>query len=160
MKIDPPYLFNKPTTSPASAVSMQCTPVPRTFLKQKLDNAGGFPWLNCSSSFFNGKLSDYSDTKAIRILNSELADTLGNLLSRCTATVLNPDQVFPGIGPTALRDVASLDVTKKLMDSVSELPGKVEGRLKGRGPNSWWIGELGGMGFIESLLSFTKTLKS
>lgn len=70
------------------------------------------------------ELADYSDVKVIRILNSELADTLGNLLSRCTGTALNPDQVFPEIELTAFQDVASEDVTKKLIEAVNTLPGK------------------------------------
>lgn len=68
---------------------------------------------------------DYSDTKVIRILNSELADTLGNLLSRCCGSALNPSQLFPEIEPSAFKIVSSMDVTKKLIDSVNSLPGKI-----------------------------------
>lgn len=39
--------------------------------------------------------SNYSETKALRILNSELADTLGNLLNRCCAKSINKNQEFP-----------------------------------------------------------------
>ncbi|XP_049810134.1 methionine--tRNA ligase, mitochondrial isoform X1 [Schistocerca nitens] len=38
---------------------------------------------------------NYSTTKAVRILNSELADTLGNLLNRCCGMAINPDQIYP-----------------------------------------------------------------
>ncbi|XP_072379531.1 methionine--tRNA ligase, mitochondrial [Diabrotica undecimpunctata] len=65
---------------------------------------------------------NYSDTKVLRILNSELADTLGNLLSRCTGTALNPHQRFPKMEQAALEKVKQLDVTKKLIDSVNNLP--------------------------------------
>ncbi|KAJ3643888.1 hypothetical protein Zmor_026572 [Zophobas morio] len=65
---------------------------------------------------------NYSDTKLIRILNSELADTLGNLLSRCCGSALNPRQTFPRIEEDALRKVAELDVTKKLIEDVRGLP--------------------------------------
>ncbi|KYB25592.1 Methionine--tRNA ligase, mitochondrial-like Protein [Tribolium castaneum] len=65
---------------------------------------------------------NYSDTKVIRILNSELADTLGNLLSRCCGTALNPHQTFPKIEASAFESVASSDVTKKLIEDVATLP--------------------------------------
>ncbi|RZB39414.1 methionine--tRNA ligase, mitochondrial, partial [Asbolus verrucosus] len=65
---------------------------------------------------------NYSDTKVVRILNSELADTLGNLLSRCCGTALNPNQTFPEIEPSAFQAVASADVTKKLIEDVTALP--------------------------------------
>ena len=70
-------------------------------------------------------IRDYSDTKLIRILNSELADTLGNLLSRCCGSALNPRQTFPRIEEDALRKVAELDVTKKLIEDVRGLPGEL-----------------------------------
>ncbi|KAH0811862.1 hypothetical protein GEV33_010930 [Tenebrio molitor] len=63
-----------------------------------------------------------NDSKVIRILNAELADTLGNLLSRCCGTALNPNQIFPEIERSTFRDVASMDVTKKLIEDVSTLP--------------------------------------
>lgn len=28
-------------------------------------------------------------------VNSDVVNTLGNLLSRCTATAINPDQIYP-----------------------------------------------------------------
>ena len=39
--------------------------------------------------------TDYTDEKILKLLNSELADTFGNLLSRVTGKALNPSQVFP-----------------------------------------------------------------
>lgn len=42
---------------------------------------------------------DYSDDKVIKLLNAELADSLGGLLNRCTAPALNPAQVFPNFCP-------------------------------------------------------------
>ncbi|KAL1138251.1 hypothetical protein AAG570_009940 [Ranatra chinensis] len=39
--------------------------------------------------------SNYSETKIIRVLNSELADTLGNLLNRCCGKTINKMQIFP-----------------------------------------------------------------
>ncbi|XP_065173544.1 methionine--tRNA ligase, mitochondrial-like, partial [Atheta coriaria] len=69
---------------------------------------------------------NYSETKALRILNSELADTLGNLLSRCCGVALNPEQVFPALEPEALRIISALDVTQRLMASVAQLPELAE----------------------------------
>lgn len=59
----------------------------------------------------------------MRYLNAELSDTLGNLLSRCTGTVLNPFQIIPKFEFSAFQSVASLDVSKSLIDSVTALPG-------------------------------------
>lgn len=38
---------------------------------------------------------DYTDDKVMKLLNAELADSLGGLLNRCTAPALNPAQVYP-----------------------------------------------------------------
>lgn len=38
----------------------------------------------------------FTEMEMIRTVNSELSDTLGNLLSRCTSLALNPNQLFPG----------------------------------------------------------------
>lgn len=75
------------------------------------------------SPFYSFHLLDYSDVKLVRYLNAELADTFGNLLSRCCSKALNPDQAFPAIDSSAFEKVGQLDVTKKLMESVTELAG-------------------------------------
>lgn len=69
---------------------------------------------------------DYSDTKIMRYLNAELADTLGNLLSRCTGMALNPFETFPKIQATAFESVSKKDVTKSLLDSVTSLPSEFQ----------------------------------
>ncbi|KAJ8014595.1 hypothetical protein DPEC_G00017270 [Dallia pectoralis] len=38
---------------------------------------------------------DYDDDKVVKLLNAELTDSLGGLLNRCTATSLNPTQMYP-----------------------------------------------------------------
>ncbi|KAJ8910860.1 hypothetical protein NQ315_010807 [Exocentrus adspersus] len=73
---------------------------------------------------------NYSDTKVIRILNSELADTFGNLLSRCCGGVLNPGQIVPGIEAEVFESVASLDVTKKLIENIVQLPDICKGHYQ------------------------------
>lgn len=59
----------------------------------------------------------------VSILNAELADTLGNLLSRCCGSTLNPNQVFPNIEPQVFEDLFTLDVTQKLIENLTYLPG-------------------------------------
>lgn len=66
---------------------------------------------------------DYSDTKILRILNSELADTLGNLLSRCCGKALNPKQEVPVINMEAFDKLMKEDCTKKLINNLQHLPG-------------------------------------
>lgn len=39
--------------------------------------------------------TDYSKTQATRRINAELADTYGNLMSRCCAPAINPNRVIP-----------------------------------------------------------------
>lgn len=74
---------------------------------------------------------DYTDDKVIKLLNAELADSLGGLLNRCTAPALNPDQVYPVFCPTLFpfdRTEQSRGVEEdyKMLDSVSNLPCTVE----------------------------------
>ncbi|KAH8384148.1 hypothetical protein KR009_012255 [Drosophila setifemur] len=65
---------------------------------------------------------DYSHVKAMRILNSELADTLGNLLSRACAKTLNPRQIYPSAHAEHLADLLqSLDAAKRLQESLLQL---------------------------------------
>lgn len=75
-----------------------------------------------SCSIYLSSVLDYSDTKILRYLNAELADTLGNLLSRCTGVALNPFQTFPKIQATAFDSISKQDVTKGLIESVISLP--------------------------------------
>lgn len=67
---------------------------------------------------------DYSDTKIVRILNSELADTFGNLLSRVCAKTLNPQEKYAQVHNTQLSELIKLDSCKILIEKVSEAPGK------------------------------------
>uniref|UniRef100_A0A1B6G566 Methionine--tRNA ligase, mitochondrial n=1 Tax=Cuerna arida TaxID=1464854 RepID=A0A1B6G566_9HEMI len=39
--------------------------------------------------------ANYNNEKVLRLLNAELADTLGNLLNRCCGKAVNPSQHFP-----------------------------------------------------------------
>ncbi|EAT44749.1 AAEL003913-PA [Aedes aegypti] len=67
---------------------------------------------------------NYSDTKIMRILNAELADTFGNLLSRCCGKVLNPEAVVPVVQQDEFNTLSQMDVTKKMLELLNELPDK------------------------------------
>ncbi|XP_068153424.1 LOW QUALITY PROTEIN: methionine--tRNA ligase, mitochondrial [Drosophila tropicalis] len=65
---------------------------------------------------------NYSHVKALRILNSELADTLGNLLSRACAKSLNPTQIYPALHSEELTELLhNLDAAKRLKESLLQL---------------------------------------
>lgn len=66
--------------------------------------------------------ADYSNTKLLRILNSELADTLGNLMSRTCAKSLNPNQEYTSVDEHQLQELLKLDITKRLIERLSLLP--------------------------------------
>ncbi|GAB0096481.1 Methionine--tRNA ligase, mitochondrial [Sergentomyia squamirostris] len=67
---------------------------------------------------------NYSDVKIFRFLNAELADTLGNLLSRCCAKSLNPQQIWPAFDKSLFDELLEIDATKKLVDYLEHLPEK------------------------------------
>ena len=60
----------------------------------------------------------------MRILNAELADTLGNLLSRVCAKSLNPRQIYPRVHTAQLRDILTTDSGRHLWESLEQLGGK------------------------------------
>ncbi|XP_053735052.1 methionine--tRNA ligase, mitochondrial isoform X1 [Synchiropus splendidus] len=74
---------------------------------------------------------DYTDVKVLKLLNAELADSLGGLLNRCTAPALNPRQVFPPFCPLSFppegeagravpEDYAMLDAVRNLEAMVAQ----------------------------------------
>lgn len=71
-------------------------------------------------------VTDYSDTKAMRILNSELADTFGNLLSRACGKAINAQQIVPEIDRDELNDILKVDVSRRLIDLLNETPSQCE----------------------------------
>ncbi|XP_061723695.1 methionine--tRNA ligase, mitochondrial [Cydia pomonella] len=66
--------------------------------------------------------ANYSETKLINIVNSELADTLGNLVSRCCGAALNPRGEFPALHEAEAAQLATRDVTQALLTRVERLP--------------------------------------
>ncbi|XP_066571089.1 methionine--tRNA ligase, mitochondrial [Amia ocellicauda] len=77
---------------------------------------------------------DYYDDKVVKLLNAELADSLGGLLNRCTAPSLNPEQVYPSFCSLSFpREPAAggseswtTQEDYRMLESVSGLPGVVE----------------------------------
>lgn len=67
--------------------------------------------------------TDYSDTKATRIINAELVNTLGNLLSRICAPAINKRQVVPHGDLEALND---FEYSRKLIEKLKTLPSIYE----------------------------------
>nr|CAD7403107.1 unnamed protein product [Timema cristinae] len=68
--------------------------------------------------------ANYSETKVIRVLNAELADTLGNLLNRCCGKTVNPRQTFPKFCAQS-QELYNQDEAKRLVETVTDLPDAV-----------------------------------
>ncbi|XP_059045502.1 methionine--tRNA ligase, mitochondrial [Achroia grisella] len=66
--------------------------------------------------------ANYSEKKLINVANSELADTLGNLASRCCGATLNPRQEFPALHAAELMACSQEEVTSQLLLQVEKLP--------------------------------------
>nr|XP_020448584.1 methionine--tRNA ligase, mitochondrial [Monopterus albus] len=72
---------------------------------------------------------DYTDEKVIKLLNAELADSLGGLLNRCTAPALNPAQVYPSFCPQSFpskQGGRTVVEDYHMLDAVKNLPATVE----------------------------------
>lgn len=76
---------------------------------------------------------DYDDDKVVKLLNSELADSLGGLLNRCTAPALNPAQIYPEFSTDCFPSASSGEYSGRavaedyhLLESVAGLPAVVE----------------------------------
>ncbi|KAM9849795.1 methionine--tRNA ligase, mitochondrial [Aulostomus maculatus] len=75
---------------------------------------------------------DYTDEKVTKLLNAELADTLGGLLNRCTAPALNANQVYPSFCPQSFpaehvgMSGRALAEDYHMVASVRSLPAVVE----------------------------------
>lgn len=72
---------------------------------------------------------DYTQDKVTKLLNAELADTLGGLLNRCTAPALNPAQVYPSFCSWSFSsDLGGRAVAEDhhMLAAVKDLPAVVE----------------------------------
>ncbi|XP_030223740.1 methionine--tRNA ligase, mitochondrial [Gadus morhua] len=71
---------------------------------------------------------DYNDAKVLKVLNAELADSLGGLLNRCTAPALNPAQRYPPFCPELFAAGSGGRATAddwRLLEAVHGLPAVV-----------------------------------
>jgi len=66
--------------------------------------------------------ADYSDRRAVECINNDLVNTLCNLVNRCAARSLNPQQIFPHFDASTFDDIA-LESEKDIMNHVYELAG-------------------------------------
>ncbi|XP_072933694.1 methionine--tRNA ligase, mitochondrial [Epargyreus clarus] len=66
--------------------------------------------------------ANFSESKLINIANSELADTLGNLASRCCGAALNPRGEFPPLHAQELAACSQLHCAAELLQAVERLP--------------------------------------
>ncbi|XP_018400192.1 PREDICTED: methionine--tRNA ligase, mitochondrial-like [Cyphomyrmex costatus] len=66
--------------------------------------------------------ANYSSTKIINILNSELADTLGNLVNRCVGKAVNPSKEFPN--PAKYWNVLQSQVADETRESLKSVGRK------------------------------------
>uniref|UniRef100_A0A1A9W7E1 Methionine--tRNA ligase, mitochondrial n=1 Tax=Glossina brevipalpis TaxID=37001 RepID=A0A1A9W7E1_9MUSC len=71
-----------------------------------------------------GLVCDYCNVKALRILNAELADTLGNLLSRLCSKALNPRQIYPRLHTAQLREILKTDNGRQLSEVLQQFEAK------------------------------------
>ncbi|KAG9281215.1 methionine-tRNA ligase, mitochondrial [Astyanax mexicanus] len=75
---------------------------------------------------------DYGDDKVLKLCNSELADSLGGLLNRCTAPSLNPEQTYPQFCNASFPKDSNKPTGRavsedyRMIKAVSELPSLVK----------------------------------
>jgi len=66
---------------------------------------------------------DYSDDRAVECINNDLVNTLCNLVSRCAAKSLNPQQIFPEFDQSTFNHIA-LESETDIMRNLYELAGR------------------------------------
>jgi methionyl-tRNA synthetase len=66
---------------------------------------------------------DYSDERAVECINTDLVNTLCNLVSRCAAKSVNRDQIFPHFDPKVFDRLAT-DAEKDIMTNLYRLRGE------------------------------------
>uniref|UniRef100_A0A182LZ77 Methionine--tRNA ligase, mitochondrial n=1 Tax=Anopheles culicifacies TaxID=139723 RepID=A0A182LZ77_9DIPT len=54
--------------------------------------------------------------------DGKLADTLGNLLSRCCGKALNAASIFPAVDMEAFEALKEVDATKRMLEALEEMP--------------------------------------
>ncbi|XP_050440867.1 methionine--tRNA ligase, mitochondrial [Adelges cooleyi] len=73
---------------------------------------------------------NYSDVKIRRILNSELADTMGNLLNRCCGKAINPHLIYHKSNPEAFMNLSTDPNFRELDQRLNKLADVVAGHYE------------------------------
>ena len=81
------------------------------------DDSSEFKLVSFSSVYFP---SDFTPTKALQVINSDLVNNFGNLLSRSTVAKLNPEQKYPKMERGALSDSGKI-ASEELVRSLDEI---------------------------------------
>ncbi|XP_017892573.1 methionine--tRNA ligase, mitochondrial-like [Ceratina calcarata] len=68
--------------------------------------------------------ANYNKSKVRKVLNSELADTLGNLINRCFGPAINPNKVLHNSAEYA--DILESDVARRNISSLEDLGEKAK----------------------------------
>ncbi|XP_043275600.1 methionine--tRNA ligase, mitochondrial-like isoform X2 [Venturia canescens] len=71
---------------------------------------------------------NYSDIKIRRVLNSELADTLGNLVSRCMGKKVNPSGEIAD--PSLHVETLNSEISRELVESLKNMSNEAEDRYE------------------------------
>lgn len=67
---------------------------------------------------------DYNDLKVQKVLNSELSDTLGNLVNRCFSKAINPDGII--YNSAEYKSILKTDVAQENIKALEELSEKAK----------------------------------
>ncbi|XP_075214343.1 methionyl-tRNA synthetase, mitochondrial isoform X2 [Lycorma delicatula] len=67
---------------------------------------------------------NFKEANAIQLMNADLADTLGNLLSRCTGKIINADQKFPAFSLDDYNKYCKHSASD-LQERIAKVPDKV-----------------------------------
>jgi len=71
---------------------------------------------------------NYTDKRVVEVINVELVNTLGNLLSRCTGKKVNKGNSWPALGDAVWQDKAC-ESHKTMLADLAVLPGRVKEQL-------------------------------
>uniref|UniRef100_A0A914E937 Methionine--tRNA ligase, mitochondrial n=1 Tax=Acrobeloides nanus TaxID=290746 RepID=A0A914E937_9BILA len=81
--------------------------------------------LNSTQISFDCFLSDFTQLKAVQVINADLVNNLGNLLSRTTVAKINPKQKYPDAFDLNSLDPELRIVCDHLTKNLKTLPEKV-----------------------------------
>lgn len=103
------------------------------FEKMKLYTASGFRYflLKEGVPYTDG---NYTETKVVNLLNSDLANTLGNLLSRCVGKTVNIKQIYPSFNKNEFNklfiEYETLKVLSEQLSGLEDILNQHYGNLR------------------------------